>query len=276
MSTKHRLIATLLVNDSVVVQTRKFKRTNMVGSAFTAVDFFNGWAVDEIMVLEISHTLEHVEAFIQIVEELSRRCFVPLTVGGKISDISLVNRYTRAGADKVVVNTHAVRNPALVSEIARQFGSQCCVVSIDAKPSGAHPSGYRVMIGNGQEPTDLDVLEWARAVVGHGAGEIMVNNLEHDGDKRGYDLALVRLLADSVDVPVIAMGGVGEWSHFADGIRLGHADAVAAGNIFHYSEHSTKKAKEFLEREGLRVRHSEFYKVNMPRRVKYKPFSQVS
>lgn len=272
MTTKHRLIATLLVNDSVVVQTRKFKRTNMVGSAFTAVDFFNGWAVDEIMVLDISYTRDHLERFIQIIEELSRRCFVPLSVGGKITDPALVGRYTRAGADKVVVNTHAVRNPDLVGEIAGRYGSQCCVVSIDAQANTQMPSGYQVVVDNGREPVSLDVLSWAEEAVQRGAGELMINNVEHDGDKRGYDLSLVRLLADAVDVPVIAMGGVGEWRHFADGLMIGHADAVAAGNIFHYSEHSTKKAKEFLEREGLHVRHSEFYKVNMPRRPKYRPF----
>lgn len=272
MATKHRLIATLLVNESVVVQTRRFKRTNMVGSAFTAVDFFNSWAVDEIMVLEISYSYDYLEKFIEIVEELSRRCFVPLSVGGKIDSVSMVSRYTRAGADKVVVNTHAVRDPDLIAAIAEQYGSQCCVVSIDALKDATTSSGYRVVVDNGREPTDIDVLAWAREAVRRGAGEIMVNSIEHDGDKRGYDLDLVSLVADAVGVPVIAMGGVGEWWHFADGIRIGHADAVAAGNIFHYSEHSTKKAKEYLEREGLHVRRSAFYKVNMPRRPKYRPF----
>lgn len=272
MATKHRLIATLLVNDAVVVQTRKFKRTNMVGNAFTAVDFFNGWAVDEIMVLDISYSNDFTERFIHIIEELSRRCFVPLSVGGKIADMSLVNRYTRAGADKVVLNTHAVKSPELINEIAEQYGSQCCVVSIDAENSAGMPSGYRVVVDNGRVPTERDVLAWAQEAVRRGAGEIMVNNIDHDGDKRGYDLSLVHLLAGSVDVPVIAMGGVGEWQHFIDGIKVGHADAVAAGNIFHYTEHSTKKAKEYMESVGLYVRHSEFYKVNMPRRQKYRPF----
>lgn len=190
MTTKHRLIATLLVNDSVVVQTRRFKRTNMVGSAFTAVDFFNGWAVDEIMVLDISHSRDHHERFIQIVEELSRRCFVPLSVGGKISDLSIVNRYTRAGADKVVINTHAVRNPGLISDVAGSYGSQCCVISIDAARTDTMPCRYRVIIDNGRESTSLDALEWAREAVRRGAGEVMVNNINNDGDKRGYDLIL--------------------------------------------------------------------------------------
>jgi len=269
--TKHRLIAILLVYNGIVVQTRQFKRTNMVGNAFTAVDFFNGWAVDEIMVLEISYTRDYLEKFVQIVEELSRRCFVPLTVGGKIDDISLVSRYTRAGADKIVLNTQAVKKPRLIAEITENYGSQCCVVSIDAKKDNAMPSGYRVMINNGQDKTELDLLSWSKKVETIGAGEVMINNVEHDGDKRGYDLALVRLLSDSLNIPVIAMGGVGKWDDFIDGINEGHADAVAAGNIFHYTEHSTKKAKEHMEAAGLFVRPSSFYKVNMPRQQKYRP-----
>lgn len=272
VKTKHRLIATLLVSNGIIVQTRQFKRTNMVGNAFTAVDFFNGWAVDEIMILEISYTRDHLGKFVHIVEELSRRCFVPLTVGGKIDSLSLVNRYTRVGADKIVLNTHAVENPELIIEIAKNYGGQCCVVSIDVKKDQSMPSGYRVMTDNGLQENELDLLEWGKKVEALGAGEIMINNVDYDGDKRGYDLPLVRLLSDSVAIPVIAMGGVGKWDDFIDGITEGHADAVAAGNIFHYTEHSTKKAKEHMEVAGLFVRPSSFYKINMPRRQKYRPF----
>lgn len=269
---RHRLIATLLVHQGNIVQTRRFKRTNMVGSAFTAVDFFNGWAVDEIVVLEISYDLSWLERYIQIVADLSRRCFVPLTVGGKIADIGLVHRYVRAGADKVVVNTQAFNNLDLIDEIAANYGSQCCVASIDARPDTALPSGYRVVIDNGRTDTSADALDWAQTLAKRGAGEIMINNIEYDGDKRGYDLQLVSLIANNVSVPVIAMGGVGKWDDFVDGITKGGANAVAAGNIFHYTEHSTKKAKEHLEAAGINVRRSQFYTVNMPRLPKYKPF----
>ena len=222
--------------------------------------------------LEISYSREYLEKFSQIVEELSRRCFVPLTVGGKINHLSQVHCYTRAGADKIVLNTEAVQNPQLVSNVVQQYGSQCCVVSIDAKADEVMPCGYRVMVDNGRRAVDLDALEWARRVEGLGAGEIMINNVDYDGDKRGYDLTLVQLLSDALAIPVIAMGGVGKWDDFVDGIELGHADAVAAGNIFHYTEHSTKKAKEYLKGAGLLVRDSAFYKVNMPRRQRYRPF----
>lgn len=268
---RHRLIAVLLVHEGRVVQTRKFKPTNMVGHPFTAVDFFNAWAVDEIAVLEISPTADHVEEFVELVAELSRRCFVPLAVGGKIEDVDAVARYTRAGADKVVLNTYAIRDPELVARVARTFGSQCVVVSIDARPNPALPSGYEVVVARGSEATGRDALEWASLAVAKGAGEIMVNAVEHDGDKRGYDLALVRRVAERVAVPVVAMGGVGTWEHLVAGIVAGKADAVAAGNIFHYTEHSTKKAKEFMLAAGLDVRKPVFYKVNMPRRPRYRP-----
>lgn len=269
---KHRLIATLLINNGVVVQTRKFKRTNMVGNAFTAVDFFNSWAVDEIAIMEISNTRDHIEGFVRIVEELSRRCFVPLAVGGKIDQLDTAIRYTRAGADKVIVNTGAIADPNLIEEIADSLGRQCVVLSIDAQPDPDMPSGYRVMTDNGRTDTGRDAAEWAQEGASLGAGELLVNSIENDGDKRGYDLDLLQLLTKTVSIPVIAMGGVGQWQDLVDGIRDGGADAVAAGNIFHYTEHSTKKAKEFMDAAGVDVRRSHFYKVNMPRRPKYAPF----
>lgn len=269
---KRRLIATLLVESGRVVQTKKFRPTNMVGNPFTAVDFFNGWTVDEIAILEISKNEDYLELFFELIDELSRRCFVPLTVGGKIRNLDHVKRLTRAGADKVVLNTGAVETPELITETARNFGSQCVVLSLDAAPNPSLASGYEVMVGNGKVATGLDALDWAKQAVDFGAGELLVNSTEHDGDRRGYDLHLVRMMSDNLTVPIIAMGGVGKWAHMAAGITEGHADAVAAGNIFHYTEHSTKKAKEYLIDCGLPVRSTAFYSVNMPRRPKYRPF----
>ncbi|MCC6642215.1 MAG: imidazole glycerol phosphate synthase subunit HisF [Deltaproteobacteria bacterium] len=269
---KHRLIASLLVHNGHVVQTRRFRPTNDVGSAFTAVDFFNAWAVDEIIVLEISPDERHLERFEALVEGLSRRCFVPLTVGGKIRDPDRVRAYTRAGADKIALNTAALEQPRLITEIADRFGRQCVVLSIDARRNPDMPSGYEAMGGRGRLPSGRDARAWAREGVALGAGEILLNEIEHDGDKRGYDLDLVRTISDAVDAPVIAFGGVGAWEHLVDGIRLGRAQAVAAGNIFHYTEHSTKKAKEFMARAGVPVRDSTFYKIAMPRRPRYAPF----
>ncbi len=269
---KHRLIASLLVHHGHVVQTRRFRPTNDVGSAFTAVDFFNAWAVDEIMVLEISPDERHLERFEAIVEGLSRRCFVPLTVGGKIRDLGRVRSYTRAGADKIALNTAALDQPRLIAEIADQFGRQCVVLSIDARRNPEMPSGYEAVGARGRLPSGRDARAWALEGVALGAGEILLNEVDHDGDKRGYDLDLVRMISDAIDAPVIAFGGVGTWEHLVDGVRIGHAQAVAAGNIFHYTEHSTKKAKEFMAGAGLPVRDSTFYKIAMPRRPRYAPF----
>ena len=269
---KHRLIATLLIDSGNVVQTRQFKRTNMVGSAFTAVDFFNGWTVDEIIALEISSSTQWLPRMREIVAELSRRCFVPLSVGGKINNVEMAAGYLRMGADKVVVNTAASDRPELIAEIAGRFGCQCLVVSIDGRPDPAMPSGYRVVVDNARRDTDRDMVGWARETAERGAGELMINSTTHDGNKQGYDLDLIRKISAAVSVPVIAMGGVGQLSDFVDGISVGRADAVAAGNIFHYFEHSTKKAKEAMAVAGLPVRSIGFYKVNMPRRPKYRPF----
>jgi cyclase len=269
---KHRLIATLLVDSGNVVQTRLFKHTNMVGSAFTAVDFFNGWTVDEIIVLDISFESTWTARMQEIVAELSRRCFVPLSVGGKIRDVDTAARYMRIGADKVVINTGAVERPELITEIGNRFGRQCVIVSIDGRPDGGMPSGYTAMIDNARHDSRRDVISWAREATELGAGELMINSTTHDGNKQGYDLALIKKVSESVTVPIIAMGGVGKLSDFVDGISIGGADAVAAGNIFHYFEHSTKKAKEAMIAAGLPVRGIRFDKINMPRRPKYRPF----
>lgn len=268
---KHRLIATLLIDSGSVVQTRQFKRTNVVGSALTAVDFFNGWTVDEIIALDISSD-RRCPRMEEIVRELSKRCFVPLAVGGKIDDVELAGRYLRTGADKVVVNTAAVERPNLIAEIASRYGRQSVVVSIDARPGADTPSGYQVTIDNARRDTGRDVIDWAREAVAYGGGEIMINCTSHDGNKQGYDLGLVKKVSSAVSVPIIAMGGANEMSHFVDGVVEGGADAVAAGNVFHYFEHSTKKAKEAMAAAGLPVRGIGFYKVAMPRRPRYRPF----
>jgi cyclase len=228
--------------------------------------------VDEIIALEISRDDSHLARFEQIVEGLSRRCFVPLTVGGKIRDLERVRAYTRAGADKIALNSAALERPAFIGEIAAQFGRQCVVVSIDARRNPDLPSGYEAVGGGGRAPSGRDARAWAAEAARLGAGELLINEVEHDGDRRGYDLDLVRMISEAVPIPVIAFGGVGNWDHLVAGIREGRADAVAAGNILHYTEHSTKKAKEYMAAAGLPVRATTFYKVAMPRQPTYRPF----
>ena len=264
---KHRLIPNIILNNGNVVQSRNFKHTNVIGNAITAVDFFNSWAVDEIIVLDVSRSNENRENFLKIIQGLSRRCFVPLTVGGWIQSIKDIKSLLKSGADKVSINTTAVKNPQFIQDSSEQFGSQCIVVSIDVKIN--QNNEYEVYIDRGRESTNTDPVDWAKIVEEKGAGEIFLTSIDRDGTKQGYDLELVKKISESVSIPVVAFGGVGKWEHFVDGINIGKADAVSAANIFHYTEHSTFKAKQFLENAGINVRNSHFYKLNSPRNPKY-------
>lgn len=249
---KKRLVACLLVRDGLIVQSIGFNRYLPIGTPRFPIEFVVKWDVDEIVLLDMSATPEGRGPDIAVLEHLSRSCFVPLTVGGGISSLDDVRNIVRAGADKVAVNTHAVTSPSLISEIADVFGSQCVVVSMDCRREA--DGRYQVCTQSGSHPTGLTPVEWARQVEGLGAGEIFLNSIDRDGSKLGYDLELIRQVSDSVQIPVVACGGVGNYSHFAPGILEGHASAVAAANIFHYIEHSTIVAKVHLLRSGVDVR----------------------
>lgn len=250
---KKRLIPVLILRDGQVVQSVQFKHTNVIHwNPVTAVDFFNRWAVDEIVLLDVSRNLRRRQKFCDAVDGLSKKCFVPLTVGGWIRDTDEVNLFLGLGADKIVINTEAFRNPGLITDCAKIFGSQCVVVSIDVKRQS--PDHYEVYIGRGSEPTKEDPAAWAKRAQNMGAGEIFLNCIDKDGFRQGYDLKLLRRVVDAVDIPVIAMGGVFDWQHLVDGIVIGGAEAVAAANIFHYTEHSTKKAKDYIRSKGVAVR----------------------
>lgn len=250
---KKRLIPVLILRDGRVVQSVQFRHTNVIHwNPVTAVDFFNAWAVDEIVILDVSRNVAQRQKFYDAVSGLSRKCFVPLSVGGWVASVEDMRMLLRIGADKVVVNTAAVRRPELLEEGAAVFGSQCIVVSIDARMNA---EGRReVYIDRGREPTGLDPVVWARTAAAHGAGELLVNSIDHDGNRGGYDLDLVRSVAEAVDVPVIAFGGVFTWDHLVSGLVEAKADAVAAANIFHYTELSTRRAKDHLRKAGIDVR----------------------
>lgn len=264
------MIPSLLVRDGRIVQSVQFRHTNVIGNVITAVDFFNGWAVDEILILDVSRAHTGRDEFIEIVNELSERCFVPLSVGGWITELRDIENLLEHGADKVVINTQAYRRSSFISEAARTFGSQCVSVSIDAKrvEGGRH----HVFVDRGREDTGLSPAVWAHAVQDNGAGEILLTSIDYDGMRTGYDLTLLSTVTAAVSIPVIAFGGVGNWSHLVEGINQGGAEAVSAGNIFHFTEHSTKKAKEFMRDAGVPVRETVFYKVTIPRRPRYKQY----
>ncbi len=248
---KKRLIPALILRDGQVVQSIQFKHTNVIHwNSVTAVDFFNKWAVDEIVLLNVSRTTEKNQKFYDAVSGLSKKCFVPLTVGGWVTSAEEGKNLLRLGADKVAINTEAVRRPEFITECAAIFGNQCIVISIDAKKvSGKH----RVMIDRGREMTDLSPVEWAKEAEHRGAGEIFLTSIDHDGSRGGYDLELMREVAHAVSIPVIAFGGAFTWDHLVEGIWTG-VEAVSAANVFHFTEHSTKKAKQHLKEAGIEVR----------------------
>jgi len=249
---KKRLIPVLILRDGQVVQSSHFTHTNVIHwNPMTAVVFFNKWAVDEIILLDVSRQRASRAKFYQALDALSKKCFVPLTAGGWVTSTDEVRELLRHGADKVTVNTHGVRHPVFITECARMFGCQCVVVSIDVKRN-AH--GQReVYIDRGTEPTGLEPVAWAQEAERRGAGELLLTSIDHEGSRTGYDLELLRDVTQAVRVPVIAFGGAFTWQHLVEGLEAG-AEAVAAANVFHFTEHSTKKAKEFLKLAGIDVR----------------------
>ncbi len=249
---KKRLIACLLVRDGLLVQSIGFKRYLPVGRPRFPIEFIARWDVDEIVLLDMSATSENRTLETGLLELLSRFCFVPLTVGGGVKTVDEVRKIIAAGADKVAINSHAVARPQLIYEIANVFGNQSVVVSIDCRLED--DGSYQVYTHSGTIGTGMSAEQWAKQVEGLGAGEIFLNSIDRDGSKQGYDLELISRVSDSVSIPVIACGGVGSYKHFAPGIIEGHASAVAAGNIFHYIEHSTIVAKAHLLKSDINIR----------------------
>lgn len=250
---KHRLIAVILVRDGRVVQSVKFKHTNVIHyDPIHAIESFNKWSIDEIVVLNVSRDESSKNEFVNVINKISIECFVPLAVGGWITDIDYARIILANGADKLIMNTYGFLHPEFISELAQKFGNQCVVVSIDSKKN-EHGDEF-VAIDRGRKITDLKPSDWAVKAELLGAGEIFINSIDFDGSRKGYNIDLIQSITSSVTIPVIAMGGVFTWEHLAEGITKAGADAVAAANIFHYTEHSTKKAKKFLLDSGLMFR----------------------
>lgn len=249
---KTRLIAVLIVLDGQVVQSVRFKHTNVIHyDPIHAIEAFNQWAVDEIVILNVSRNPETRDAFADTVANISTMCYVPLAAGGWITDAQYAQRLLRSGADKIVVNSIIWDDPQLVTELSRRYGKQCVVASIDVQRiDDVIP---QVVADRGRKPTGIGAVEGALRAVDAGAGEILFNSIDHDGARKGYDTESIRAISEAVDVPVIAFGGVLKWDHLLQGIEAG-ADAVAVANQFHYTEQSTKKAKAFLAKADVTVR----------------------
>lgn len=257
-----RLIPVLLLQNGLLVRSESFSVHQVVGNPIHEAKRFNEWNVDELIYLDISregsydlrrddHKVKSLAEPMEILEEVSKSCFMPLTWGGRIRSVEDMRQCFLHGADKIAINSGAFRNPSLISEGAKLFGSQAIVVSVDVR---RHPdSRTEVMIDGGRESTGADPVAYVQRAIAAGAGEVLLQSVDRDGTARGYDLELIRAVASVSTVPVIALGGVGRYENYVEGIRAG-ADAVAAANIFHFKELSDRNAKRTMNKAGINVR----------------------
>ena len=252
-----RIIPCLDVKDGRVVKGTRFLNLRDAGDPVEAARVYDAQGADELVFLDITASHEKRRIIIDIVRRTSECLFMPLTVGGGITSNDEIRSLLRAGADKVSLNTAAVRRPEFVGEAAEIFGSQCIVVAIDAKRCQQPQDGWEVFTHGGRNPTGLDAVEWAERMESLGAGEILLTSMDRDGTQVGYDIDLTRRIADAVGIPVIASGGVGNLEHLYEGLTAGGADAVLAASIFHFAEHSIADAKSYLHARGVAVRRTD-------------------
>ncbi|VVB54385.1 Imidazole glycerol phosphate synthase subunit HisF [uncultured archaeon] len=237
-----------------VVKGVKFKQIRYAGEPAALAERYYKEGADEIVFLDITASHERRRTMTDVIERTVENVFIPLTVGGGIRNTEDIQKALRAGADKVSVNTAAIKNPKLISDGAKKYGSQCMVVAVDSKRTGKTRSGHECYIYGGREPTGLDTLEWVRKVEGLGAGEILLTSMDRDGTKVGFDLDLTQLVSEAVSIPVIASGGVGEPKHILEAFTKGKADAALAASIFHFKEYTVGEIKKFLEENDVPVR----------------------
>lgn len=249
-----RIIPCLDVKEGRVVKGVQFVGIRDAGDPVEVARLYDKQGADELTFLDITASHENRGIILDVVRRTAEEVFMPLTVGGGISSVEHIRELLSAGADKVSVNTAAVRNPDFIREAAERFGSQCIVVAIDAKRISEDPVQWEIFSHGGRKPTGIDALEWAEKMVTLGAGELLVTSMDRDGTKVGYDNALNRAISERTHVPIIASGGVGELKHLYDGIAEGKADAVLAASIFHYREFTVGQVKEYLQSRGITVR----------------------
>jgi imidazole glycerol-phosphate synthase subunit HisF len=250
-----RIIPCLDVKDGRVVKGTSFVQLKDAGDPVELADYYYKEGADELVFLDITATNEERDTMAPIVERISEKVFMPLTVGGGLRNIKDIRRMLNAGADKVSINSAAVLKPELVKEASEKFGSQCIVTAIDAKRvPGSTPLRWEVFIASGQKPTGLDAVAWARKTVDLGSGEILLTSMDSDGHRTGYDLELTRAISEAVSVPVIASGGAGCPDDLYQALVVGKADAVLAASIFHYAKYSVRQTKDYLVQKGLPIR----------------------
>ena len=248
---KVRVIPCLDVKDGRVVKGVNFVDLRDAGDPVEAAIAYDAAGADELTFLDINATHENRGTMMDVVRRTAEACFMPLTVGGGVRTVDDIKALLRAGADKVSINSAAVARREFVKEAAEKFGEQCIVVAIDAKRAG---SRWEIFTHGGRKSTGIDAIEFAQEVVSLGAGEILLTSMDRDGTRTGFDIELTRAIADSIPVPVIASGGVGNLDHLVEGIRSGHATAVLAASIFHFGEFTIRQAKDYMQRAGLPMR----------------------
>ena len=248
---KIRIIPCLDVDNGRVVKGINFVNLIDAGDPVKQAKFYSDNGADEITFLDITATHERREAMVDIIERTANECLVPLTVGGGIRNIDDMKMFLSVGADKVSVNSSAIKDPKIITQGALKFGNQCIVVAIDAKKKG---NSWEVYVNGGRISTGIDAIQWAKKVEKLGAGEILLTSMDRDGTKSGFDLNLTKEVSSSLSIPVIASGGIGEINHFVDGVKRGGASALLAASVFHFGEFSISEVKKHLISQGINVR----------------------
>ncbi|MDD9902947.1 MAG: imidazole glycerol phosphate synthase subunit HisF [Rhodospirillaceae bacterium] len=249
---KARIIPCLDVKDGRVVKGVNFVDLRDAGDPVEQARVYDAAGADELCFLDITASHENRDTIFEVVSGTAEQCFMPLTVGGGVRTTDDIRKLLLAGADKVSINTAAVHRPEFVAEASERFGAQCIVVAIDAKSVGE--GRWEIFTHGGRKPTGIDAIEWAKKMVGNGAGEILLTSMDRDGTGIGFDIDLTRAIADAIPVPVIASGGVGNLDHLVEGVRDGHATAVLAATIFHFGEYSIQEAKAHMAAAGVPMR----------------------
>ena len=248
---KNRIIPCLDVKNGRVVKGINFVDLKDAGDPVEQAKIYSDSGADEICFLDITASNENRDTIYDVVEKTSKKCFVPLTVGGGVRSVDDIYKLLNCGADKVSINTAAVKNPEVVADSSKKFGSQCIVVAIDAKKN---QDRWEIFTHGGRNNTGIDAIEFAIKMEERGAGELLITSMDRDGTQLGYDIDLIFNISSKVNIPIIASGGVGNLNHFVDGIKLGNANAVLAASIFHYGKYSIKDVKNYLNKKGLPVR----------------------
>ena len=248
-----RVIPCLDVKDNRVVKGVSFINLRDAGDPVELGAYYSSEGADELVFLDITATIQSRKTMVELVEKVAEKVFIPFTVGGGIQSVEQIDELLRSGAEKVSVNTAAVKNPKLISKAAERFGSQCVVLAIDARRSKEKKDKWQVCVKAGTEPTEIDVIEWAAKAEKLGAGEILLTSMDADGTLAGYDNQLNKAVSDAVNIPVIASGGAGRLEHLYDAIAIGGADAVLVATITHFRNFTIKQIKEYLAQRGVPV-----------------------